>query len=187
MAHEGLRGIRSVPSRNGRSGAAPRHRPVSRLRGPPPLRRVQHVLLYRREIPINQIYSSSLRPPHRTVSNSACDFPLHPRERTCWFRTQPPSHRRSPSQLVSNVALQILEPFFNRLHHQSTNLKDLKDLMDLICTVVLDPRDPLLQSERTQGFAADPDYWKGEVFAYVGLPQNLKDLKVVYLSILVDI
>ena len=24
----------------------------------------------------------------------------------------------------------------------------------------------------------DPDYWKGEVFAYVGLPQNLKDLNV---------
>ena len=47
----------------------------------------------------------------------------------------------------------------------------------LICTVLLDPRVPLLQSERTQGFAADPDYWKGEVFAYVGLPQNLKDLK----------
>ena len=33
--------------------------------------------------------------------------------------------------------------------------------------------------ERTQGFAADPDYWKGEVFAYVGLPENLKDLKVL--------
>ena len=48
-----------------------------------------------------------------------------------------------------------------------------------ICTVLLDPRDPLLQSERTQGFAADPDYRKGEVFAYVGLPQNLKDLKAV--------
>ena len=46
-----------------------------------------------------------------------------------------------------------------------------------ICTVLLDPRDPLLHSERTQGSAADPDYWKGEVFAYVGLPQNLKDLK----------
>ena len=46
-----------------------------------------------------------------------------------------------------------------------------------ICTVLLNPRDPLLQSERMQGFAADPDYWKGEVFAYVGLPQNLKDLK----------
>ena len=29
----------------------------------------------------------------------------------------------------------------------------------------------------TQGFAADPVYVKGEVFAYVGLPQNLKDLK----------
>ena len=37
--------------------------------------------------------------------------------------------------------------------------------------------DPLLHYERTQGFAAAPDYWKGEVFAYVGLPQNLKDLK----------
>ena len=41
----------------------------------------------------------------------------------------------------------------------------------------LDPRDPLLQSERTQGFAADPVYVKGEVFACVGLSQNLKDLK----------
>ena len=34
-----------------------------------------------------------------------------------------------------------------------------------------------VQSERTQGFAADPVYVKGEVFAYVGLSQNLKDLK----------
>ena len=34
-----------------------------------------------------------------------------------------------------------------------------------------------LHSERTQGFAADPDYWKGEAFAYVGSIQNLKDLK----------
>ena len=34
-----------------------------------------------------------------------------------------------------------------------------------------------IERGRTQGFAADPDYWKGEVFAYVGLPQNLKDLK----------
>ena len=32
-----------------------------------------------------------------------------------------------------------------------------------------------MQSERTQGFAADPIYMKGEVFAYVGLPQNPKD------------
>jgi len=46
-----------------------------------------------------------------------------------------------------------------------------------ICTVLLDPRDPLLHSGRTQGFAADPDYCKGEVFAYVGSIQNLKDLK----------
>ena len=35
----------------------------------------------------------------------------------------------------------------------------------------------ILQSERMQGFAVDPVYAKGEVFAYVGLPQNLKDLK----------
>ena len=34
------------------------------------------------------------------------------------------------------------------------------------------------RAERTQGFAADPVYVKGEVFAYVGLPQNLKDLKL---------
>ena len=46
-------------------------------------------------------------------------------------------------------------------------------------TVLLDPRDLLLQSERTQSFAADPVYVKGKVFAYVGLPENLKDLKVL--------
>ena len=46
-----------------------------------------------------------------------------------------------------------------------------------ICTVLLAPGDPLLHSERTQGFTADPDYWKGEVFAYGGNIHNLKDLK----------
>ena len=51
-----------------------------------------------------------------------------------------------------------------------------------ICTVLLDPRDPLLHSERTQSFAADPDYWKGEVFAYVGLPQNLKDQREFFID-----
>ena len=35
----------------------------------------------------------------------------------------------------------------------------------------------MLHSERTQGFTADPDYWKGEVFVYVGRNQNLQDLK----------
>ena len=43
-------------------------------------------------------------------------------------------------------------------------------------TVLLDPRDLLLQSERTQGFAADVVYVKGEVFAHVGRNQHLKDL-----------
>jgi hypothetical protein len=37
-----------------------------------------------------------------------------------------------------------------------------------------------MHSERTQGFAADPDFWKGEVFAYVGSIQNLKDLNVIW-------
>jgi len=47
---------------------------------------------------------------------------------------------------------------------------------------MLDPRDPLLHSERTQGFTADPDYWNGEVFVYVGRNQNLKDLEVFLMS-----
>ena len=34
-----------------------------------------------------------------------------------------------------------------------------------------------IRCKRTQGFTADPDYWKGEVFVYVGSIQNLKDLK----------
>ena len=38
----------------------------------------------------------------------------------------------------------------------------------------------MLHSERTQGFTADPDYWNGEVFVYVGRNQNLKDLKAVF-------
>ena len=37
----------------------------------------------------------------------------------------------------------------------------------------------LLRPERAQGFTADPVYAKGEVFAYVGLPQNLKDLSSI--------
>ena len=62
---------------------------------------------------------------------------------------------------------------FNTKHHSTF----LMDLISRVVSRLLDPRDPLLQSERTQGFAADPDYWKGEVFAYVGSIQNLKDLK----------
>ena len=45
----------------------------------------------------------------------------------------------------------------------------------IICTVLLDPRDPLLHSERTQGFAAGSRRRKGEVVACVGLIHNLKD------------
>ena len=47
--------------------------------------------------------------------------------------------------------------------------------------VMLDPRDPLLQSERTQGkdagLSCGSRLRNGEVCAYVGLSQNLKDLK----------
>ena len=46
-----------------------------------------------------------------------------------------------------------------------------------VCVGGREGDSPSLQPERTQGFAADPVYVKGEVFAYVGLPQNLKDLK----------
>ena len=61
------------------------------------------------------------------------------------------------------------------------NLKDLKDPLDTHCEPsalycwILEIRH--CQPERTQGFAADLVYVKGEVFAYVGLPQNLKDQK----------
>ena len=61
--------------------------------------------------------------------------------------------------------------------HEAQVHQNLSHSLRAICTVLLDPRDSLLHSERTQGFAADPDYWKGEVFAYVGRNQNLKDLK----------
>ena len=41
----------------------------------------------------------------------------------------------------------------------------------------MDPRDPLLHCERTHGLRCGSRLRKGEEFAYVGLPQNLKDLK----------
>ena len=37
-------------------------------------------------------------------------------------------------------------------------LRSFSHSLRAICTVLLDPRDPLLRSERTQGFTADPDY-----------------------------
>ena len=37
-----------------------------------------------------------------------------------------------------------------------------------ICTVLLDPQDPLLQSERTQGFAADPVYGRAKCLPMLG-------------------
>jgi len=49
-----------------------------------------------------------------------------------------------------------------------------------ICTVLLDPRDPLLQSEKDAELCCESRLRKGEVFAYAGLPQNLKDLKDDY-------
>ena len=62
------------------------------------------------------------------------------------------SHVLHPGEMIlhiQHIPHPALEPF--------AKLVTLKDLM--------------------QGFAADPVYVKGEVFAYVGLPQNLKDLK----------
>ena len=37
-----------------------------------------------------------------------------------------------------------------------------------ICTVLLDPRDPVLQSERTQGFTADPVYGRSKCLPVLG-------------------
>jgi len=74
-----------------------------------------------------------------------------------------PLRRECPPERSAGAKLRNRSPFRHSLR--------------TICTVLLDPRDPLLHSGRTQGFAADPDDWKGEVFAYVGSIQNLKDLK----------
>ena len=37
-----------------------------------------------------------------------------------------------------------------------------------ICTVLLDPRDPLLRSERTQSFVASPVYGRAKCLPMVG-------------------
>ena len=37
-----------------------------------------------------------------------------------------------------------------------------------ICAVLLDPRDPLVQSDRTQGFAADPVYGRAKCLPMLG-------------------
>ena len=48
-----------------------------------------------------------------------------------------------------------------RAQIRSSYCRVLRDGNFFEATVLLDPRDPLLHSERPQGFAADPDYWKG--------------------------
>ena len=75
-------------------------------------------------------------------------------------------------------SLWTLNPTPNRGTSLIRNRVDvLRHSLRAICAVLLNPRDPLLQSERMQSFAADPVYVKGEVTAYVGRNQNLKDLK----------
>ena len=51
--------------------------------------------------------------------------------------------------------------------HSTKAPKDLKDLKEEP-SVLLDPRDPLLQSERTQGFAADPVYGRAKCLPMLG-------------------
>ena len=78
---------------------------------------------------------------------------------------------------VYNVAQIFPEPAgknaFWRTPSNSLELPHTADFEGFFETV----QHPFLQSEKMQGLAADPVYAKGEVFAYVGLPQNLKDLK----------
>ena len=55
--------------------------------------------------------------------------------------------------------------YVGRIH----NLKDLKShSLRAICTVLLDPRDLLLHSERMQGFAVDPDYGRAKCLPMLG-------------------
>ena len=67
--------------------------------------------------------------------------------------------------------------FFVRTCSEATPLSPFAQCVQGLLEIKDTRRHYLLQSERMQGFAADPVYAKGEVFAYVGLPQNLKDLK----------
>ena len=46
-----------------------------------------------------------------------------------------------------------------------------------ICTALLDPRDPLLQSEWTQGFTVNPVYGRAKCLSMLGEIKTLKDLK----------
>ena len=43
---------------------------------------------------------------------------------------------------------------------------------------MLDPRDPLLQSESTQGFAADPDYGRAKCLHMLGEIKTLRTKKM---------
>ena len=56
------------------------------------------------------------------------------------------------------------------MHQQDLEPLPVLSLATFTVVPALDPRDPLLQSERMQGCAADPVCVNGEVFAYVGLP-----------------
>ena len=56
-------------------------------------------------------------------------------------------------------------------------LSGAADLSEMLWLAVYLPHRQRSSGGAHQGFAADPDYAKGEVFAYVGLPQNLNDLK----------
>jgi hypothetical protein len=50
----------------------------------------------------------------------------------------------------------------------SNELSSPSGSLRAICTVLLDPRDPLLQSERTQGFTADPVYGRAKCLPMLG-------------------
>ena len=58
----------------------------------------------------------------------------------------------------------------SRAVHFSLELKSAfsRLLVTAICTVLLDPRDPLLQSERTQDFTADPVYGRAKCLPMLG-------------------
>ena len=89
----------------------------------------------------------------------------------CWAKSKPQGPKGRTRPTWGLVCMRARSSGLTQVPDQGP---PFRHLLRAICTVLLDPRDPLLRSERTQGFTADPVYGR---FAHVGRNQNLKDLK----------
>jgi hypothetical protein len=69
------------------------------------------------------------------------------------------SHRQESFRPRNSVLPRAFYETHNLRFYETHNLRHFaKSTLRAICTVLLDPRDSLLQSERMQGFIADPVY-----------------------------